>query len=187
MSKVGGAGVFGPYKHSRKWRVLTRKKAGETGTYTSFDDYASAQAFREDKMGRASKTGVRGLFQDGSGRWAIDLKVKRPDPATGVLRVTRYRETLAEGISADAARKYATDILNGTKAGASDPGTGFVAKLESSLTRAANDDAPTGTTSPAPKHRRADILDALESQRGRSLVRAEVLAALREFFTTGDA
>jgi integrase len=55
---------------------------------------------------RASRTGIRGLYRDGDGRYRIDLRYD--DPA-GIER--RYKEVIPPGTPAAAAKARATEVL----------------------------------------------------------------------------
>lgn len=68
-------------------------------------------------MPRSSKTGVRGLFRDGDGRWCIDLKWR--EPGTGEPR--RFREILPEGTTTLAAKDRARKHLSAAMAGGWNP------------------------------------------------------------------
>jgi integrase len=61
---------------------------------------------------RASKTGIRGLYRDGDGRYRIDLRYTDPG---GVDR--RYKEVIPEGTPGGAARAHAQDVLARALAG----------------------------------------------------------------------
>lgn len=64
-------------------------------------------------MPRASRTGIRGLFKDGRGRWRIDLRWR--EPGSGVWR--RVTERLPTGITAAAAKEHARKLMSAALAG----------------------------------------------------------------------
>lgn len=45
---ASGAGIFGPYRHGHKWRVVGRKVAGGEAVYQSFESREAAQQFIDD-------------------------------------------------------------------------------------------------------------------------------------------
>ena len=55
-----GAGIFGPYRHGDKWRVIGRKVAGGEAVYQSFESKQAADQFIEDVRGEYS-TSVRSV------------------------------------------------------------------------------------------------------------------------------
>jgi integrase len=80
-------------------------------------------------MPRANRTGVRGLYRDGRGRYRIDLRWR--DPNTGAWK--RHRELLPRDLPAPAAKRRAADMQAAALAGTFVPGREASRKLRSAL------------------------------------------------------
>src|SRR5687767_7024131 len=80
-------------------------------------------------MPRSSRTGIRGLFRDGEGRWQIDLRWR--EPGTGEYR--RHRELLPAGTPAAAAKERARRIMSAAFAGGFNPKAAKERRLEAAL------------------------------------------------------
>jgi integrase len=80
-------------------------------------------------MPRSSRTGIRGLFRDGEGRWQIDIRWR--EPGTGEYR--RYRELLPEGLKAAEAKERARKQLAAALAGGFNPRQEAARRLAAAL------------------------------------------------------
>ena len=80
-------------------------------------------------MPRASRTGIRGLYRDGDGRWRIDLRWT--DAATGERR--RVKRCLPPALGAKAAKEHARRLLTAALGGDYDPRRGEPRRLASAL------------------------------------------------------